>query len=143
MAGSAQLDEVRGKVERFLKEAIPDVSVDEQGDFMVRLGSAVTWVGPIDWEDGRTLVRVWSVTNVGMSVDAELTKFLVTTNGRLLFGGFRLDEAVPAVMMVHCLLGEYLNRMELVTAVAAVAGTADHFAPEIKERFGGKLFTDS
>ena len=133
---------LREKVDGHLKGTFTGVSVDDAGDFMIPFDNAVVWVRPVEWTDGRTIARVWAITNVGMQVNGALTKFLVTTNAKIAIGGLRLDESGPAVMIVHSLLGEDLDQMELVASVAAVAGAADHFAGEIKERFGGKLFTE-
>ena len=137
------VDALRGKVDGFLKGTFAGVSVDDAGDFMIPFDDVMVWVRPVEWTEGRTIARVWSITNVGMPVDGDLTKFLVTSNTKLMIGGFRLDEGGPAVMIVHSLLGDDLDQMELVASVAAVAGAADHYAAEIKERFGGKLFTES
>lgn len=139
---SADVDALRRRVDQFLGETPLRFSVDDAGDFMVPYGSTITWIRPMSWKEGRTLVRVWSITNVDMDGGAELTKFLVATNARLAFGGLHLDEDRGSVIMAHSLLGDYLNRAELKVAVAAVAGTADRFAPEIKQRFGGKLFME-
>lgn len=132
---------LREKLDGYLRSTSVGVSVDGEGDFMVPYGSGITWVRPVDWTEGRTLVRVWSITNVDLPLDGELTRFLLTANAQIVFGGFRLEP--PAVILVHYLLGDYLNRNELLTAVAAVATTADHYGPEIKARFGGRLFKES
>jgi hypothetical protein len=143
MEDSSAVAMLREKLDGYLRHALANVSVDDEGDFMVLFGSAVTWVRPVDWTEGRTLARVWSITNIGLPVDGELTKFLLAANARLMFGGFRLDPSPPALMLVHCLLGDYLNRNELLTAVAAVATAAEHYGPEVKTRFGGRLFNES
>jgi hypothetical protein len=143
MAESAATAALREKLEDYLRGTPIEVSVDDEGDFMVQYGRAVTWVRPCDWTDGRSVARVWSITNVNVPVDGDLTKFLLTANASIVFGGFRLEPSPPAVMLVHCLLGDYLNRSELLTAVAAVATTADHYGPEIKARFGGRLFVET
>ena len=143
MTGYTAVDVLRERVERYLRETTLQWSVDDTGDFMIPYRSVITWIRPMPWTEERTLVRVWSITNVDMRADAELTRFLVTTNAKLAFGGFHLDENRPSVIMANALLGEYLNRAELQVAVAAVTGTADKFAPEIKQRFGGKLFIET
>jgi hypothetical protein len=140
---SQTIDSVRDKLVRELKASFPDVSVDDDGDIMFRHGDVITWIRALEWEGGRTLVRVWSITNVGMRVDGDLTKLLLTTNGQLAFGGFRLDESVPAVVIEHSLLGDYVNRTELEATVAAVTGAAQEFGPRIKSSFGGQLFSES
>jgi hypothetical protein len=87
---------------------------------------------------------VWSITNVGVRVDPELTRFLLTENRRLAFGGFGLDEARRSVVFAHSLIGDAdsLARSELEAAVGAVATTADEYDDEIKARFGGSLFAE-
>jgi hypothetical protein len=137
------LDDLREKVDRFLREMAPNVSVDDAGDFMLDTGGAITWIRPLEWSNARTLVRVWAITNVGVDADGGLPRFLLEANAKIAIGGFRLDERGPAVVLVHSLLGDYLNRAELGVAVGSVAGTAAEYAPQIKERFGGKLFTES
>lgn len=134
---------LRDKLDGYLRHTVTGVSVDAEGDFMVSFASTVTWVRPLDWTEGRTLVRVWSITNVELPVDGELTSFLMAANANIVFGGFRLDPSPPSVMLVHYLLGDYLNREEFLTALAAVSTTADHYGPEIKARFGGRLFNES
>lgn len=129
-------------MEGYLKESFPDVRVDDEGDFMFRHEDTVTWIRPVEWDDGRILVNVWSITNEGMRVDGELTKFLLTTNAGLGLGGFRLDEKVPAVLFVHSFLGDYLNKIELQAGVTAVTMTAAQYAGQIRARFGGRLFVE-
>ncbi len=140
---TADVATLRERVERYLGETPLGVAVDDTGDYMVRHGGSVIWVRPTTWTEDRTLVRVWSITNVDMAVNPELTHFLVSTNARLAFGGLHLDERRPSVVMAHSLLGDYLNREELLLALAAVAGAAERFAPEIKARFGGRLFDET
>jgi len=143
-AGKAEgIELLRARVEAYLKESHPGVSVDDQGDFALRSGSSVTWVRPDPWEGHRSLARVFSVTNVGVRVDGELTRFLLETNARLPFGGFQLDERRSATIIVHSLLGEYLNPNELHAAILCVSGAAEQFAREIGARFGGTLLIES
>lgn len=138
-----EVEILRDRLDLYLHESFPDVSADASGDFAVGHGSVITWVRPLAWTEGRTRARVWCITNVGMDVNGELTKYLVIANANILLGGFHLDPAVPSVMLVHSLLGEYLNRMELSATVASVTMVADRYAPEIKARFGGQLFTEA
>lgn len=143
MTGADGVEMLRERVDRYLGDTPLPVSTDDSGDFMVSYRETITWIRAMAGKEDRTLVRVWSITNVDVKVTDELTRFLVTTNAKLAFGGLHLDEGRPSVIMAHSLLGDYLNRAELEVAVGAVAGTADRFAPEIKQRFGGKLFTET
>jgi type III secretion system-like peptide-binding chaperone len=142
MIDSPEVERLRAKLEGCLRQSLTNVGVDESGDFMVRYESAIVWIRPEAWTEGRTLARVWSITNVAMRLDGELARFLLAANARIVFGGFRLEPSPPATVLVHVLLGDYLNRNELLTAVASVATEADRYGPEIKARFGGRLFDE-
>lgn len=134
--------ELRARLDGGLRGAFFDTTVDEHGDLMVQLGSAVVWVRPLPWGEDRTLVRVWSVTNTDVKVDAELSEHLLTTNCELAVGGLSLDEYGPAVVLSHSLSGEHVTPGTLATAVRAIAIQAREVAPRIKERFGGRLFLE-
>jgi hypothetical protein len=139
MATAQPLDVLRQALERYLVESFGDYEQDADGDYVVRRGSAVVYVRPLEWQQGQTLVRIWSVTNIGVRVDGELTRFLATENRSFVFGGFALDESGPAVIFGHTLLGDFLSREEVAQAVAAVAETADEYDDRIRARFGGRL----
>jgi hypothetical protein len=131
---------LKSKVERYLEELFGGFQLDAEGDFVVGSGSAVVWIRPFELDDDRTAVRVWSITNVGVRDDDELTRFIAVENGRLLFGRLQLDEDAPTVGFGHTLLGEFLNRKELETVIGAVGASADHYDGVIKARFGGRTF---
>jgi hypothetical protein len=103
----------------------------------------VTFVRPLDWKDGMTIVCVWSLTNVGLPGGPELARFLLIENANLIFGGFAFEPGRQAVAFGHTLLGSYLQRKELGVAIGAVARTADEYDDLIKARFGGRLFTEA
>ena len=136
----ASVSALRTKLERYLQELFGSFEVDPDGDFVIGSGSAPVWIRPIELPGDRTGVHIWSITNVDVRVDDELTRFLVTENGRLVFGAFELADDQPTVAVGHTLLGEFLNRKELEVAIAAVGTTADHYDGLVKERFGGRLF---
>ncbi len=133
---------LHGRIDRMLREQFGSADTDDTGDFMVALGNAVVWIRAEAWTEDRTLVRVWAVTNVGVRTDGVLGRFLLESNMRLPFGGLRLDESRPAVVYADALVGDYLNRAELLVAVSAAAGATTALAPVIQERFGGSLFTE-
>jgi Putative bacterial sensory transduction regulator len=144
MAGPEQLAALRRTMEHHLEASFGGVRRDDDGDFVIHHGSAQTHLRPLELPGGGTAVRVWSITNVGVRVDPELTRFLLTENRRLAFGGFGLDEARRSVVFAHSLIGDAdsLARSELEAAVGAVATTADEYDDEIKARFGGSLFAE-
>jgi hypothetical protein len=131
---------LRTAVKAHLEEDFPGHEVDED-DFIVQRGSARVFIRPIE-QEGRTFVRIVSVTNVGVKVDGELTRFLATENADLAFGKFSLNEDGPYVLFGHNLLGDFLNRRELAVAVGAIGETADEYDDRIKARFGGRRFME-
>ena len=133
---------LRRKVERYLEELFGAYEVDADDDFVVASGSAAVWVRPIELVADRTGVRIWSVTNLDLRVDDELTRFIATENANLLFGVLYLEEGRPAVAVGHTLLGEFLNRRELEVSVTEIAEAADRYDDQIKARFGGRLLTE-
>lgn len=136
------VEELRRTLERYLDEIFGGHQADPEGDYVVAFGSAMTFLRPAEIYGGQTAVRVWSITNLDVPVTDELTRFVATENGKLVFGVLSLDESRGAVVLAHTLLGEFLNREELKVAVAAVASVADGYDDQIKTRFGGRLFTE-
>ena len=130
----------RTQLEEQLKEIGVTYDVDRDGDFAVTRGNSITFVRPLE-HDGGTLVRIWAITNVNLTLTDELTRFLLTENASVGFGGFEADES-GKVAFSHTLLGgqDVLQRHELEAALAGVASAADRYNDEIKVRFGGKLF---
>ena len=133
---------LRRKLERYLEELFGDVAVDVDDDFVIGSGSAAVWITPGELFGGRTGVRIWSITNVDVQVDDELTRFLAAENRNLLFGVLHLAKEQDSVAIGHTLLGDFLNREELKTAITAVVEAADAYDDRIKARFGGRLFTE-
>jgi hypothetical protein len=88
-------------------------------------------------------VGVFSVTNLELDLTPQLGQFLLTTNHRLGFGSFSYDPQNNAVWLRHALLGTTLDGPELQAAVAAIASTAAAMDHEIRERFGGRTFTEA
>lgn len=94
------------------------------------------------WTDEKTVVRIFSITNVDLENGPALARYLVTENFHLLFGHLAYDEAENKVWFIHNLLGDFLDKDELTTALRMVATQANHYDDVIKERFGGRLFSE-
>lgn len=138
---SPVLAELRARVQDHLQQHFGTAPTDASGDFAVDLGPAVVWIR-LEVDDGRALVRVWAITNVGMRLGDDLARHLLETNARLPFGGLCLDESQPAVVFADDLLGDYLTGAELALAVVTAAGATAEAGPAIKDRFGGRLFSE-
>lgn len=132
------VEELRARLGRQLDELGVVHTVDGDGDLAVPQGDAVAFVRPLE-VDGRAFAHVFAITNVDVELSDELTRFLLTENADLVFGGFEAIEP-GRVGLTHTLLADHLQRKELEAALSAVVSTADRYNDEIKARFGGKLF---
>lgn len=138
---------LRETVNGFLRASFDEVRQDRDGDFFVRSLGVTTWVQPRSLAEDQTAVLIWSPSNIGVTVDAEMTSFLAAEANNLAFGQFELHDAGrppsrwsgPRIHVSHALLGEFLSRDELAVAVQAVADASAHYGPILKERFGGRL----
>jgi len=137
ITGSQVLADLRQTIEGFLVKSFGDVRVDDDGDFEVQAGGVTTWVQLRPVDEDQTAVLIWSASNVGMAVDAEMTRFLATEGNNLSFGQFELHEEPPRIHVSHALLAEFLSREELEVAVSAVTEASAHYGRIVKERFGG------
>ena len=137
------LDVLRERIETYLEHGIGAWTSDGEGDYQVSCDSARVFICPRSWSEDRTIVRIFSITNVGLPSHPALTEWLTRANFRLTFGHFAYDEAAQSVWFIHNLLGDFLDEAELVTAVQMVATQANDHDDVIRAKFGGRLFTES
>jgi len=123
-------------LEKYLEGEFESCESDGEGGFLVRPKEAPVFVRPVE-QDGSTLVRIWTVPNAGVEVDGELAQYLIKENASLTFGMFELDEKTASVRFAHTLLGDFLNRDELLGAVHGMAAFAHRHERWVEERFGG------
>ncbi|MDQ3915277.1 MAG: YbjN domain-containing protein [Actinomycetota bacterium] len=133
---------LRELIEKKLSEIAGTYLVDQHGNYVVGLQSARSFVVPTWLENGMTVVRVFAITNLGVPVTAELTRWLLAKNLEFVFGAFALDVENGAVWFNHNLLGGFLAPEELEATIAAVIETANRFDDEIKSSFGGRLYVE-
>jgi hypothetical protein len=135
-------DDLRDYVGGLLRAILGGYEVDAFGNFtFVHEGARVfvtVGASPIGPQVG-----VFSVTNLELELTPPLGTFLLTTNHRLGFGSFSYDPQNQAVWLRHALLGTTLDGPELQAAVAAIASTAAAMDHEIRDRFGGRTFTEA
>lgn len=143
MAEPEALADLRQTIDGFLRKSFDDVRVDRTGDFHVRPGGVTTWIQVRSLDEEQTAVLVWSPSNIGMSADGELARFLGAEANELVFGQFELHERPTSRLHVsHALLGEFLSREELEVAVRSVAEASARYGPIVKHRFGGRLASE-
>jgi len=135
------LQETRGRVVRILDDAYPEYMTFEDGLFAVTRGSTRVMIAIRSFTREECMVEVTAHVVTGAIMSPELMKFLLRKNAELHIGGFGLlfDDTI---VFSNSITGTYMDRNELITAIAAVAIIADHYDEEIVALAGGKRASD-
>jgi hypothetical protein len=139
-----RLSEVRERVEKVLTGLaggrVPEQ--DDDGDYRLAAGDVHVMVAPRVAPGGPAVVRVFAITNVGVSVTPELGLFLARLNFGLMFGRFALDTDHRSIWFDETLLGEQFSDEELRFTIRVVASTADQWDDRLKQMFGGATYEE-
>lgn len=115
---------------------------DADGDYVLRLRDVHVKVAPRATLTGPVIVRIFAITNVGVTVAPELGLFLARLNFGLMFGRFALDVEHAAIWFDETLLGEQFSDEELRFTIEVVASTADEWDDKLKQMFGGATYSE-
>jgi hypothetical protein len=146
----ATAEQTSQKVQRMLASAFTDVRLTSNG-FAVPHGSSQVLVEVRDWgkdskDEPQTLVYLWAPLGRDVKLTPELFKWAATEGQDKYFGSTHVypydDGENGSVTLEHTLLGDYLDPMELETAVAMMFFSADALDDIVHEKFGGKRYTD-
>jgi hypothetical protein len=140
MPDSEALATLKTTISKYLQESFGGFLRDQNDNFILQAGSARLLIAPMDWFEGQTLVKIVALVNKDGGPVEALAKYLISENMKLIFGKFSLEPVGHMVFFEHTLLGDFLNRKELETAVKAIAFTADQYDDQIQAQFGGKKF---
>ncbi len=110
---------------------------DNDGDYVVPMAGVHLMVAPRAMPNGRVVIRVFAITNVGVVVTPELGLFLARLNFGLMFGRFALDPENRSIWFDESILGSEFREEELRFAIEMVASTADTWDDRLKQMFGG------
>ncbi|HEX2849896.1 MAG TPA: YbjN domain-containing protein [Acidimicrobiales bacterium] len=135
-----KLAEMRTRIEPVLAGLLgAPAPTDDDGDYVVDLGASRVFVAPRAMPGAPPIVRVFAITNAGVTITPELGLFLTRLNFSLTFGRFSLDADHQAIWFDETLLGEHLTDDELRFMVEMVAATADDWDDRIAQMFGGRI----
>jgi hypothetical protein len=146
----ATVDATSQKVQRMLASSFSDVRLTERG-FAVPYGSSEVLVEIRDWGtdskgEPQSLVYLWAPLGREVTPTPELYQWAAVDGQANYFGSVRVipneDGKTCLVTYEHTLLGDYIDPMELETAVAMMYVTADKLDEIVHDTFGGKRFTD-
>jgi hypothetical protein len=137
----ASAEMIRPYVEKLLKEWLgtDELIVDDDGDVPIRAGSSKYYVSILDRDP--PLVRVWGTVLTGVKKSAKLLDAINDANTRIL--QCRMFFHDGDVMLASEILGEEIDKEELIEACNAVAQISDDFDDTLQAEFGGqKVFDD-
>ncbi len=128
---------VRAYVESLVKQLtdVEQVVTDGDGDFPVRVDKTLFYVSIVDNDD--PVVQIFSFAVQAVPSSDELLAKVNEINGQLRFCRMFYDNG-RVVIATDC-VGLTLDEAEFRTAIQAVAGATEHFAPAIATEFGGHL----
>ncbi len=138
-----KLSRVRERLEKALAGMLGRIpQKDADGDYLLPVRDVHVWVAPRVNPGGPVVVRVFAITNVGVTVGPELGLFLARLNFGLMFGRFALDAEHSSIWFDEALLGEHLDEEEFRFTVEIVANTADEWDDRLKQMFGGATYQE-
>ena len=94
----------------------------------------------------RTVIRLAVPLLREVQASPELFRWSAVEGQQYLFGSVTVVEMPDGTFLLlfdHTLLGDYLDRPELMGALGALATTGNDLDDELQTKFGGKRFIDS
>ncbi len=137
---SERVLEMRGRIEPVVAAMSGGTAAqDEDADYVLDIGHVRVFVAPRSLP-GRPppIIRVFAITNAGVTLTPELGLFLSRLNFTLMFGRFSIDADNAAIWFDETLLGEHVTDEELRFTIEMVANTANEWDQKIAGMFGGR-----
>jgi hypothetical protein len=133
-----KLAELRQRIEPVVTEFLgrPPL-LDSDGDYLVPHHGLTVVVAPRAAPSGVALVRVATITNLGIVPTPEVGALLANLNFGIAIGRFALDAEHRAIWFDETLLGDDLNPRSLALTIEVVAHTAADWADRLRQLFGG------
>ena len=132
---SRELRILREKTERFLGKAASGWSAVADR-YEIPYSSTRLVVHPIDWTEGKTLLRFIAPLLLDVPPGPELYRRLSEFNNTTIFGKYYHHDGT--VFIEHNLLGESVDGEEFRATLASVAHHADHLVDALQAEFGGR-----
>lgn len=156
----SEIELVKSKVARYLKEIFPSAEQNEQSHWTVSFESTRVWIaiekGFIPKSDKNKnwhmkhdipniLVKVWATILVNVPRSPGLFKWVATEGQNWMLGGTRVvlgNEGECSLLFTYSIAGETMDPGEFKNAVMSVVTVANHLDDIAQEKFGGKRFID-
>lgn len=138
-APSRELTTLREKTERLLAGAVREYEL-VGAHYEVPYRSTRIIVHPLDWTEGRTLLRFLAPILVDVERSPALLERLIELNNTTVFGKYYMRDG--SVFLEHNLLGESVDKRGFRAALASVAHHADHLDDALQAEFGGRKWSE-
>lgn len=156
----SEIELVKSKVARYLKEIFPSAKQNEQSHWTVSFESTRVWIaiekGFVPKSDKNKnwhmkhdipniLVKVWATILVNVPRSPGLFKWVATEGQNWMLGGTRVvlgNEGECSLIFTYSIAGETMDPGEFKNAVMSVVTVANHLDDIAQEKFGGKRFID-
>ena len=136
---SSELVTLRERTEEFLGNAVKEYQCVADR-YEVPYHATRIIVHPIEWTQGRTLLRIIAPIIVEVESTPELYRRLIELNNTTIFGKYYVRDRT--VFLEHNLLGESLDVRQFRATLASVAHHADHLDDLLLAEFGGRKWSD-
>ena len=145
------IEEVRKKVQRILTDEFGRVEIDRDGDYVLHHESAVVFVSLRemgDKPDSNIVVRAFSPLVVDVPLTPDVYKWVATEGQQFFFGHCQLleDDDNPKlgrILFGYSIVGNDLDPNELLNLIFVAMVTGNQLDDMLKDKFGGKLFSES
>lgn len=136
---SSELVTLRERTEEFLGNAVKEFQrVADR--YEVPYHATRIILHPLEWTQGRTLLRFIAPIIVEVESTPELYRRLIELNNTTIFGKYYVRD--HTVFLEHNLLGESLDVRQFRATLASVAHHADHLDDLLLAEFGGRKWSD-
>jgi len=132
------VEKLRGVIEEILAEKFGDWQLDDDGDYYVDKGRVRVYITPIDWGDGDTLLKIWTMAAYDVDGSKQLLAYLNDLNRRSIFGAFYFQHGM--VYLSQTLIGNTLDPEELLWTVKGIAKMSKQVDKLMTRGFGGSSY---
>lgn len=140
---AVDLNLVRNKVQQYLVSEVGQVNIDADGDFSFQMESARVFVRVAEHPNGQaSVVSCFSQVLHDVPPSPEFFQYVATNDGWI-FGALTASEQPDGnymLVMRQSLLGDTLDKDELLYVAFGVVSAADDMDEELAAKFGGRVF---
>ena len=135
---------LREKVQRWLTEEFGPLMVTAEGGISVPAGSSRVWVEVHPYGDDELVVQLTAPVLFDVPPSREFSDWVLENSATWVLGGlvYFEDEEGATLLFRHTILGDYLDKAELLASAYAVGSTADLIDDDLQARFGGERVAD-